>query len=366
MAALGATIHVTLKHIRHNPVVRRAPNTMRCYYLLLVPLLATLAAWIPFTGAENRGQGHICTPDHCREGGTSALSGYPNQTRLSSSELLLTDRFHRIVGAQSSTPPIFLLPGVYTSASPLAALIDEIAGYLTNPLDNLNALNGSASVWLGSASEKTAKSIGSSALQWPLVISPASTPVAFANYVFTGRSTSLSTGTHLMLPPQWESLYLPPSTWARIDTDSGQWVIRDGGVAKRPALPGGGRAASGSRVVSFGSGQSLPVFPRVQTHNSSPPRTDRCATSCGIGGTCLPSTLVNSATTAYSCSCLPGFTGPTCSTCLPNHYGPSCIPCAGGETGCGTCHDGVDGSGGCVSVKGPASESRRDTFVADR
>lgn len=107
---------------------------------------------------------------------------------------------------------------------------------------------------------------------------------------------------------------------------------------------------------------------------------DACFPACGPGGSCLPSTTPNQTSSSsnsttsitqfpfsvsFTCTCLPGFTGPTCDQCLPGHYGPACQPCpaqcysgAAGVESTGRCDDGFTGTGGCLGVLGNSTEGK--------
>lgn len=50
--------------------------------------------------------------------------------------------------------------------------------------------------------------------------------------------------------------------------------------------------------------------------------------------------------TSGSCSCPPGFTGPSCETCIQGFFGPNCQPC---PSECDTCDQGTSGSGLCLA-----------------
>jgi hypothetical protein len=107
---------------------------------------------------------------------------------------------------------------------------------------------------------------------------------------------------------------------------------------------------------------------------------DACFPACGPGGSCLPSTTPNQTSSStnstasstqlpfsisFTCTCLPGFTGPTCEECLPGHYGPECQTCpaqcysgAAGVESTGRCDDGFAGTGGCLGVLGNNTEGK--------
>jgi hypothetical protein len=107
---------------------------------------------------------------------------------------------------------------------------------------------------------------------------------------------------------------------------------------------------------------------------------DACFPACGPGGSCLPSTTPNQTSSStnstasstqlpfsilFTCTCLPGFTGPTCEECLPGHYGPECQPCpaqcysgAAGVESTGRCDDGFAGTGGCLGVLGNSTQGK--------
>ncbi len=70
---------------------------------------------------------------------------------------------------------------------------------------------------------------------------------------------------------------------------------------------------------------------------------------------CVPA-LNSSTTPTFECACKPGFAGPQCTTCEAGYYGPFCRRCAGKGLACGTCNDGITGTGACIGVQGNSTE----------
>ncbi|KAF7291999.1 Growth factor receptor domain-containing protein [Mycena indigotica] len=61
-----------------------------------------------------------------------------------------------------------------------------------------------------------------------------------------------------------------------------------------------------------------------------------CNPSCSSAGIC---------SSTGTCTCSPGFTGPSCETCAPGFFGPNCKAC---PSGCAKCDDGPAGTGRCL------------------
>lgn len=62
-----------------------------------------------------------------------------------------------------------------------------------------------------------------------------------------------------------------------------------------------------------------------------------CSVPCSGSGVCSAS---------GTCNCPTGFTGSSCETCAEGFFGPTCQPC---PSGCGSCDQGISGSGKCLT-----------------
>ena len=99
-------------------------------------------------------------------------------------------------------------------------------------------------------------------------------------------------------------------------------------------------AGSNNRVILW---DSIPDIAQLPTSSAGSLsllgiESAACSPPCAGSGVCSAS---------GSCSCAPGFTGTACESCARGFFGPSCQQC---PAGCGSCDDGISGSGRCLTA----------------
>ncbi|KAI0688434.1 insulin-like growth factor binding protein [Cerioporus squamosus] len=201
------------------------------------------------------------------------------------------------LSASGAATSVLLLPGQYSSTTDPALLHDLLtsssASLSSSPGFNANAtLPLNLALEPGVAFYPQSKYSGQASFS-QLPSSPSNT------------STQLSPG----------SLVVSSSVWAAISSgSSGDRVIFWDSVPDVSQLPSGASALS----------QLLDI----QSSTCSPP----CAGAgvCSASGTCV---------------CPTGFNGTSCETCSPGFFGPACQAC---PADCGSCDDGMTGTGRCL------------------
>jgi len=144
--------------------------------------------------------------------------------------------------------------------------------------------------------------------------------VIYASPLYSGQPSFLplpsSPIVNSSTPLAANSLALSTNVWAAVTSGSNKdrIVIWDA-VPNISQLPAG-------------ASQSLSLLD-VQSSACSPP--------CSGSGVC---------STSGTCSCPTGFTGSSCETCAEGFFGPTCQPC---PQGCGSCDQGISGSGRCLT-----------------
>ncbi len=161
----------------------------------------------------------------------------------------------------------------------------------------------------------------------------------------TSASSFLNTTTISgILPSTFSSIYVPAGSYIRYSSSSGIPTILQGSVPNTAQWP---------------SSNSLSFFPPNSNITFG---FTLCPSGCSSGGTCLSSIqilLSNGKTPSfadldpnnanYQCICMKGFAGKDCSACEEGYFGRGCEKC---KDECGTCDDGVQGTGGCLSPRG--------------
>ncbi|KAF7348623.1 Extracellular matrix protein FRAS1 [Mycena venus] len=203
------------------------------------------------------------------------------------------------------SPPALLLPGQYTST--------------TNPQLLHNLLTSSSATLSPSPGFKNS----TSSLALPLNVAQEPGLSIYAGPLYSGQPAftsipSAPIGANSSTPLTLRSLALSSSVWIAINSP----------------------APGNSRVIVW---DSIPDIAQLPT---SAPSTltlfdiesAACSPPCASSGIC---------SAAGTCTCAPGFTGPSCETCSPGFFGPGCAAC---PSGCKTCDDGITGTGRCLDT----------------
>ncbi|KAF8898212.1 insulin-like growth factor binding protein [Gymnopilus junonius] len=204
------------------------------------------------------------------------------------------------LSASGISTTLFLLPGQYTST--------------TNPALLHNLLT-SSSATITSSPGFNVTSLSSLPLNIDLEPGLAiySLPRYSGQSAFSQLPTSPVLNSSTPLPAR--SLVLSENVWAAVTSSSNDRFIIWDAVPDISQLPTG-----------FSTSLSLL---NVQSSACSPP--------CSGNGVCSAS---------GTCTCPTGFTGSSCEACAEGFFGPTCQPC---PTGCGSCDQGISGSGRCLT-----------------
>lgn len=207
------------------------------------------------------------------------------------------------VGVTLSSPttstPIQLLPGVYTST--------------TNPQLLHNALTSSASI-------TTSAGFGnSSSLSLPLNlalqagVSTYSGPLYSGQAAFTALPSSPIVGAST--PITARALGLATNIWIALNAgdSSNRFIVWDP-VPDVTQLPSGSQGSLALTDI----------------------QSTACTPGCTASGICIAS---------GTCQCAPGFGGTSCESCAPGFFGPKCQAC---PANCDTCDEGITGTGRCL------------------
>ncbi|RDX41022.1 hypothetical protein OH76DRAFT_257034 [Lentinus brumalis] len=201
------------------------------------------------------------------------------------------------LSASGAATSLLLLPGQYSSTTDPALLHDLLT-------------SSSASVSSSPGFDANATLPLNLALQPGVAFYPQSKYSGQASF---SQLPSSPLNTSTQVSPG--SLAVSSSVWAAISSgSSGDRVIFWDSVPDVSQLPSGASALS----------QLLDI----QSSTCSPP----CAGAgvCSASGTCV---------------CPTGFNGTSCETCSPGFFGPTCQAC---PAGCGSCDDGMTGTGRCL------------------
>ncbi|KAF8894822.1 hypothetical protein BD779DRAFT_865614 [Infundibulicybe gibba] len=204
------------------------------------------------------------------------------------------------LSASGAPTSIHLLPGQYTST--------------TNPQLLHNILTSSSAALAPSPGFENF----SSDLPLNLALSPGL--AIYSQSLYSGQAgfsslPSSPTG-NSSTPLAANSIALSTNIWAAIRTDSNDRIVFWDAVPDVSQLP-------------TGASKSLSLLD-LQSSACSPP--------CAGSGVC---------SAAGVCSCPPGFTGSSCEACAKGFFGPTCQAC---PSGCGSCDEGISGSGRCLTT----------------
>ena len=97
-------------------------------------------------------------------------------------------------------------------------------------------------------------------------------------------------------------------------------------------------SASSNRIILWDSVPDVSQLPGISSLSLSAMESNACSPPCSGSGICSAS---------GQCTCPLGVTGSSCEVCAKGFFGPSCQAC---PAGCGTCDDGIVGSGRCLST----------------
>jgi len=203
------------------------------------------------------------------------------------------------VTLSSSTPPIQLLPGLYTST--------------TNPQLLHDALTSS------STTISTSPGFGNAtSLSIPLYLALQPGLSIYANELYSGQ------GAFTPLPSRPVVNASTPITAKALALASNVWVSLSIGSSKR--------------VIVWDAIPDVSQLP--STNQGTIALTDMQSTACTP--TCASSGIC---TANGTCQCSSGFAGISCEICAPGFFGPNCQPC---PANCQTCDAGITGTGRCL------------------